>query len=201
MINLIGKKFIDFTSPAVLSNGNIVNDYVFSDVIKNKYALIFFYPMDFTFVCPSELISINNRINEFSSRNVEIIGISIDSQFVHNVWRKTDPSLGGIGSINYTLVSDVRKTISNNYGVLDENTGVSYRSSFMIDDNGYVRVQHINDFSIGRNIDEYIRLFDALIFNKNYGQVCQAGWTKGQNGIIPSPDGISDFLKTKSEYL
>lgn len=201
MQNLVGKKAIDFTSSAVLSNGSIVKDFNLYNCINKKYGLLFFYPMDFTFVCPSELIAINNRIDEFKKRNVEVLGISIDSHFVHNAWRNTDIKLGGIGNISYTLISDIKKTIIKDYGVEDDVTGVAYRGSFIIDKDKIIRAQHINDFPIGRNIDEYIRLFDALLFHFKYGEVCQAGWNKGDRGIETSSKGVSNFLSSNSEKL
>jgi len=202
MKNLIGKKAIDFTSSAVLYDGSIVKNFNLYENIEGKNALLFFYPMDFTFVCPSELIALNNRLNEFKSRNVEVMSVSIDSHFVHKAWRNTSVELGGIGDkIGYSLVSDLKKEIIASYGVEDEVAGVAYRGSFIIDTDKVIRAQHIHDFPIGRNIDEYIRLFDALAFHNKYGSVCQAGWVKGDTGITPSSEGVSEFLASKSKNL
>lgn len=202
MKNLIGKKFMDFTSSAVMSDGVINKNFNFYKETENKKILIFFYPMDFTFVCPSELIAINNRINDFKARNIEVLGISVDSCYSHNAWIKTSIENGGLGgSLNYTLVSDIKKDISNYLNIIDENSGVSYRASFVLDSDKIVRVQHINDFPIGRNIDEYIRLFDAISFYDEYGNVCQAGWVSGSSGIKPSSDGIGNFLKSNYKNL
>jgi len=141
-------------------------------------------------------------MHEFKKRNIEIIGVSVDSQFVHKAWRNTPIELGGIGDdITYVLVSDIKKDIIKSYGVEDENSGVAYRGTFIIDNIKTIRIHHVNDFPIGRNIDEYIRLFDALIFHGKYGNVCQAGWVKGSDGIIPSSKGVSDFLVSNSEKL
>lgn len=201
MTHLIGTMAIDFTAPAVLPDGTINKEFNLFKYIDKKYCLLFFYPMDFTFVCPSELIAINNRINEFKKRNIEVLAISIDSPFVHKAWRNTSLKEGGIGNLAYHLISDTRKIIIKSYGVEDINTGVSYRGSFIIDDKKIIRVQHINDFPIGRNIDEYIRLFDALDFHFKNGEVCPAGWSKGAKGIKPSVEGISSFLTTNSTTL
>lgn len=202
MKNLVGKFAKDFTSSAVLSDGLIVNDFNLYDNISGKYGLLFFYPMDFTFVCPSELIALNNRLQDFKKRNVVIIGISVDSHFVHKAWRNTSIELGGIGDdIGYTLVSDVKRSIIKSYCVEDEVSGVAYRGSFVIDTDKIIRVQHVNDFAIGRNIDEYIRLFDALDFHMKNGNVCQAGWVKGSDGIMPSLKGVSNFLASNAKKL
>jgi len=201
MSNLIGKKAPDFTAKAVLPDGTIDKNFNFYNNINNKYCLLFFYPMDFTFVCPSELIAINNRIKEFQERNIEVLAISIDSEYVHNAWRNTRENDGGIGKISYILISDIKRNIIKNYQLEDENSGVSYRGSIIIDKNKKIRVQHIHDFPIGRNIDEYIRIFDAIEFNEKYGDVCQAGWTKGKSGIKPTKEGISSFLSTNLKTL
>jgi len=201
MQNLIGKKAIDFTSCAVLHDGSFVEDFNLFKNIKDKYALLFFYPMDFTFVCPSELIALNNRLDEFKSRNVEVMAISIDSHFVHKAWKNTPVVSGGLGNIDYPLISDVKRDIITAYGLEDENTGVSYRGSFVIDNLGIIRVQHVHDFPIGRNIDEYVRLFDALIFHTTHGNVCQAGWVKGSDGMVPTSEGVSEFLSVNSKEL
>ena len=202
MINFIGQEAVDFTLPAVLGDGSIVDNFNFYKTIHNKYVLLLFYPMDFTFVCPSELIALNNRLNDFKDRNVVVFAVSIDSQFVHKAWRNTPVESGGIGDdIGYVLVSDKKKEIISHYGLEDETTGVSYRGTLIIDDKKIIRVKHIHDFPIGRNIDEYIRLFDALKFHNKFGNVCQAGWVNGDNGINPSKDGVSDFLASRSKNL
>ena len=201
MTHLIGMPAIDFTAAAVTPDGTINKDFNLFKHIDKKYCLLFFYPMDFTFVCPSELIALNNRINEFKKRNIEILAISIDSPFVHKAWRNTRPEEGGVGNLTYHLISDTKKIIIKSYGVEDTNSGVSYRGSVIIDDKKIIRVQHINDFPIGRNIDEYIRLFDALDFHFKNGEVCPAGWNKGSKGIKPSSEGISSFLTINSTKL
>lgn len=202
MKNLVGCPAIDFTAPAVLGDGSIVNDFNFYNNIDGFYSLLFFYPMDFTFVCPSELIALNNRVYEFQKRNVKIIAVSIDSQYAHKAWRNLSIESGGIGNdIKFTLVSDVKKVIIGSYGLEDLKSGVSFRGSIIVDDKKLIRIQHVHDFPIGRNIDEYIRLFDALIFNSRYGNVCQAGWIKGDSGMIPSSEGVKSFLSSSYEKL
>lgn len=201
-VSLIGKKVCDFTANAVLEDGSMKKDFNFYNHIENKNSLLFFYPMDFTFVCPSELIALNNRIEEFEKRNIKIVTVSCDSYFVHKAWRNTPTESGGIGNkINYVMVSDMKKNIMNYYGLEDDTSGVSYRGSIIIDKNKIIKAVHIHDFPIGRNIDEYIRIFDALFFHNKHGNVCQAGWVNGDDGINPSSDGISKFLSSKSKNL
>jgi peroxiredoxin (alkyl hydroperoxide reductase subunit C) len=202
MQNFLGKTIPNFTVSAVLKNGELTDNYNILDNIKNKYAIIFFYPMDFTFVCPSELLALNNRIDRFISRNIEVLTVSIDSKFVHKAWRDTKIDEGGLeNNVNYTMLSDLKKELSSTLGFLDDKSGVSYRGTIILDKKSKVRIQHINDFPIGRNIDEYIRLIDAIIFNDENGEVCQAGWKKGDRGINPSKDGVSDFLKKTHKNL
>jgi len=175
---LVGQKAPDFTAAAVLGDGQIVNDYSFSQATAGKYALVFFYPLDFTFVCPSELIALDHRIDAFKALNVEVIGVSIDSHFTHNAWRNTPVDNGGIGQVNYTLVADMTHAICKAYDV-ESAGGVAFRGAFIIDQNGDVRSQIINDLPLGRNMDELIRLFEALQYHEEHGEVCPAGWSKG----------------------
>ncbi len=198
---LVGRKAPDFTAAAVLGNGEISSHFQLSEMIKNKYAILFFYPLDFTFVCPSELIALNKRIKEFDQRNTVIIGVSIDSQFTHSAWRKTPLNHGGIGLIHYPLVADVDHYITQVYGVEHPTAHIALRAAFIIDKQGIVRSQLVNDLSIGRNIDEMIRLVDALQFHEANGEVCPAGWKQGDKAIKPTEAGIADFLATSSEKL
>lgn len=198
---LVGRKAPDFVASAVLANGDIINQFQLSEIIKGKYALLFFYPLDFTFVCPSELIALNNRIEEFHQRDTLIIGISIDSQFSHNAWRKTPVSEGGIGEVRYPLVADVNHYICQTYGVEHPTAHVALRGTFLIDKQGIVRSQTINDLPLGRNIDEMLRLIDALQFHEKHGEVCPAGWSKGSVGIKPTEQGIADYLANNAETL
>lgn len=201
MSTLVGKKAPDFTTAAVLANGEIVNNFSLSEATKDKYAIIFFYPLDFTFVCPTELIALDNRIDEFNQRNTVVIGVSIDSQFSHNAWRKTAVKDGGIGPVRYPLVADVNHQICQAYGVEHPTAHVALRGAFLIDKQGNVRSQIINDLPLGRNIDELIRLVDALQFHEKHGEVCQAGWMKGETGIKPTAEGIATFLAGEATEL
>ena len=171
MAVLVGKPAPDFTVPAVLANGEIVDNYNFSEATKGKYALVFFYPLDFTFVCPSELIALDHRIPDFKARNVEVVGVSIDSHFTHNAWRNTAVNDGGIGQVKYTLAADMKHEIAQAYDV-ESDGGVAYRGAFLIDKDGIVRSQIVNDLPLGRNMEELIRLVDALQFNEEHGEVC-----------------------------
>lgn len=201
MTVLVGRKAPDFTAAAVLGNGDIVNDYNFSDTIKGKYAIVFFYPLDFTFVCPSELIALDKRMAEFKERGVEVAAVSIDSQFTHNAWRNTAIADGGIGPVQYTMVADVNHSICQDYGVEHPEAGVAFRGAFVIDKDGVVRSQIVNDLPLGRNIDELLRLVDALQFHAEHGEVCPAGWQKGESGMVASPKGVADFLGEHAERL
>lgn len=198
---LVGRKAPDFNTAAVLGNGEIVRELHLSDVIKDKYGLIFFYPLDFTFVCPSELIALDNRIEEFKKRNVEVLAVSIDSQFTHNAWRNTAVDKGGIGPVKYTLVADVNHAICQSYGVEHPVAGVALRGAFLIDKQGIVRAQQVNDLPIGRNIDELVRLVDALQHHEEHGEVCPANWNKGKTAIKPTTVGIADYLGTNADKL
>lgn len=198
---LVGRQAPDFTASAVLPNGEIENQFRLYDAIKNKHAIIFFYPLDFTFVCPSELIALDNRINEFHDRNTIVIGISIDSQFTHNAWRNTPVSKGGIGPVKYSLVADVNHHICQAYGVEHPTAHVALRGTFLIDKQGIVRSQIVNDLPLGRNIDEMLRLIDAVQFHEKHGEVCPAGWNKGDTAIKPTAEGIATFLTEKATDL
>lgn len=198
---LVGRQAPDFHAAAVLGNGEIVGDYHLSHQIKNKYALLFFYPLDFTFVCPSELIALDRRLPEFKARNVEVIGISIDSQFTHNAWRNTAIDNGGIGPVGYALVADVTHAICQAYGIEHPVAGVAFRGAFLVDQKGVVRSQMVNDLPLGRNMDELLRLIDALQFTEEHGEVCPAGWKKGEAGMKPSTKGVAEYLAENAQQL
>jgi peroxiredoxin (alkyl hydroperoxide reductase subunit C) len=197
---LVGKKAPDFTAAAVLASGEIVEGYNFAATTKGKKAVVFFYPLDFTFVCPSELLAFDSRVAEFKKRNVEVIGVSIDSQFTHNAWRNTPVNQGGIGPVKYTLVADVKHDIAKAYDV-ESADGVAFRGTFIIDEEGIVRSQIVNDLPIGRNIDETIRTVDALIFHQEHGEVCPAGWKDGDQGMDASPAGVAKYLSEHADKL
>jgi peroxiredoxin (alkyl hydroperoxide reductase subunit C) len=201
MTVLVGRDAPDFCAAAVLANGEITPEYRLSKELENKYGLLFFYPLDFTFVCPSELIALDRRQPEFAKRGVNVIGISIDSQFAHNAWRNTSLKDGGIGPVKYTLVADVNHNICKAYGIEHPAAGVALRGTFLIDKKGIVRSQIVNDLPIGRNIDELLRLVDALQFHEEHGEVCPAGWNRGDAAIKASPTGIADYLSEHAAQL
>ncbi|QSX32202.1 peroxiredoxin C [Shewanella avicenniae] len=198
---LVGRPAPDFTAAAVLGSGEIVDSFNLATAIKGKPAVVFFYPLDFTFVCPSELIAFDHRLEEFTKRGVEVIGVSIDSQFTHNAWRNTPVDKGGIGQVKYTLVADTRHDICKAYDVEHPEAGVAFRGSFLIDKEGVVRHQVVNDLPLGRNIDEMLRMIDALQFHEEHGEVCPAGWKKGDKGMQGSPDGVASYLAENADDL
>ena len=198
---LVTRQAPDFTSSAVLGNGEIVNNFNFKKHVNGKAAVLFFYPLDFTFVCPSELIAFDHRYEEFKKRGVEVVGVSIDSEFTHNAWRNTPTENGGIGAVKYALAADVKHEIAKAYGIEDPEEGVALRASFLIDKNGVVRHQIVNDLPLGRNIDEMLRMVDALQFHEEHGEVCPAQWEKGKEGMKDSPEGVAKYLKQNADKL
>ena len=197
---LVGKPAPDFDVAAVLGTGEIVDSYKRSEAMAGKYGLVFFYPLDFTFVCPSELIALDHRMAQFRDLGVEVVAVSIDSQFTHNAWRNTDVNAGGIGAVSYTMAADVNHDICRAYDV-ESAGGVAFRGAFLIDKEGIVRSQLINDLPLGRNIDELIRLVEALQFHEEHGEVCPAGWNRGDKGMNASPDGVAAYLTENAEAL
>ena len=189
---LVNRMAPDFTAPAVLADGSIVEDFAFSS-LRGKYVVVFFWPLDFTFVCPSEIIAHNNRIEKFRALGVEVVGISVDSQYTHYAWRNTPIEQGGIGPVGFTMVADVKHEITQVYGVEHED-GVALRASFLIDRAGKVQHQVVNNLSLGREVDEMVRLIEALQFTEEHGEVCPAGWRKGQKGMQESPEGVASYL-------
>lgn len=183
-----------------MGTGEIVDNFNFKEATKGKYAVVFFYPLDFTFVCPSELIAFDHRLADFKAKNVEVIGVSIDSQFSHFAWKNTPVNKGGIGQVAYTLVADVKHEICQSFGV-EAAAGVAYRGSFLIDQNGVVRHMVVNDLPLGRNIDEMLRMVDALQFHEEHGDVCPANWSKGKEGMKASTAGVADYLANHAEQL
>jgi len=200
MAVLVGKPAPDFTAAAVLGDNTIKEDFNFAQYTKGKAAVIFFYPLDFTFVCPSELIAFDHRLDEFRKRGVEVIGVSIDSHFTHLAWKNTPIDKGGIGKVGYPLVADIKHDICKAYDVEAEG-GVAYRGSFLIDKSGIVRHQVVNDLPLGRDIDEMLRMVDALQFFEEHGEVCPAGWKKGKAGMDASPEGVARYLSENAEQL
>jgi len=197
---LVGKKAPDFTANAVLGNNEIAV-LTLSKAVKGKYAVLFFYPLDFTFVCPSELLAFDHRLAEFKKRGVEVIGVSIDSQFTHLAWKNTPVESGGIGQVGYPLVADVKHEICRAYDVEVEAAGVALRGSFLIDKAGVVRHQVVNDLPLGRNVDEMLRMVDTLQFTEKHGEVCPTGWKEGQEGMQPSTAGVAKYLAAHHQEL
>lgn len=198
---LVGRKAPDFTANAVLGDGSITNNFNLAKAAEGKYAVVFFYPLDFTFVCPSELIAFDHRLEEFKKRNVEVIGVSIDSHYTHNAWRNTAINEGGIGQVGYTLVADINHAICQAYDVEHPDAGVAFRASFLIDREGMVRHQVVNDLPLGRNIDEMLRMIDALQFTEEHGEVCPAGWQKGEKGMKADTKGVAEYLAEHADKL
>ncbi len=196
---IVTNKAPDFTATAVLGNNQIVDNFNLMENLGEKGAVLFFYPLDFTFVCPSEIIAFDHRLDEFTKRGINVIGVSVDSQFSHFAWKETPVNRGGIGQVRFPLVADLTKQISRDYDVLLDDA-VALRASFLIDADGTVRHAVINDLPLGRNIDEMIRMVDAMIFTNEHGEVCPAGWTDGDEGMKPDSEGVAEYLaKHESE--
>lgn len=197
---LVGKQAPDFAAAAVMADGSINDSFSLSDY-KGKYVVLFFYPLDFTFVCPTELIAFSHRIADFEAKGVQVIGCSIDSQFTHIAWRNTPVNEGGIGEVKYPLVADVKHEICRAYDVEFDTAGVAFRGSFLIDQSGVVRHQVVNDLPLGRNIDEMLRMVDALQFHEKHGEVCPAGWNQGDKGMVADGTGVASYLSEQAEKL
>ncbi|MDQ6964469.1 MAG: peroxiredoxin [Mariprofundales bacterium] len=212
---LVGRQAPDFTATTVLADGTIKEDFTLSSY-RGRYVVLFFYPLDFTFVCPTELIAFDHRIKEFESRGVQVIGVSVDSQFSHLAWRNTAVDRGGIGAVSYPLVADLTKKIAADYDVLINNQSVededgcqihllggdvALRGSFLIDREGVVQHQVVNNLPLGRNIDEMLRMIDALQFTEEHGEVCPAGWNRGSKGMTPDGDGVASYLANEADKL
>lgn len=198
---LVGRPAPDFSAAAVLGDGSIIDNFQLSEQRQGKYVAIVFYPLDFTFVCPSELVALDKRFAEFEKRDVLLLTVSIDSQFTHHAWRNTALKDGGIGPVRYPMIADVKHTITRTYGIEHPQAGVALRGTFLIDKDGIVRAQHVNDLPLGRNTDELLRLVDALQFVEEHGEVCPAGWNKGDKAINATPKGIAKFLEENNEQL
>lgn len=200
MAVLVGKNAPDFTATAVLGDNSFNDKFNLKSALKGKMGVVFFWPLDFTFVCPSEIIAFNNRYDEFKKRGAEVIGVSVDSHFTHLAWKNTPVDKGGIGQVKFPMVADLTKNIARDYDVL-VNDAIAFRGTFLIDKNFVVRHQLVNDLPLGRNIDEAIRMVDALIFHEEHGEVCPAGWNKGEEGMKPNAEGVATYLKKKASNL
>jgi peroxiredoxin 2/4 len=207
MCTLVGKKAPSFKATAVVNGNDIVSDFSLDQFIGNKYVLFFFYPLDFTFVCPTEILAFQQKLNEFEKRNVAVVGCSVDSEFSHWAWLNTEKNNGGIKGVKFPLVADLSKTIAENYGVLAgeyevneegessfKGAPVAYRGLFLIDKKGVVRHQLVNDLPLGRSVDEAIRMVDALVHFETYGEVCPANWKEGDDAMTASADGVASYL-------
>ncbi|PWV62441.1 peroxiredoxin [Plasticicumulans acidivorans] len=197
---LVTRQAPDFTAAAVLADGSIVENFTLSS-LRGKYVVLFFYPLDFTFVCPSEIIAHDHRVAKFKELGVEVVGVSIDSQFTHFAWRETPVEKGGIGRVGFTLVADVKHEISQAFGIEHPAAGVALRASFLIDKDGVVQSQIVNNLPLGRNVDEMVRLVEALQFTEEHGEVCPAGWNKGDKGMKPTTEGVAAYLAENSTAL
>jgi peroxiredoxin (alkyl hydroperoxide reductase subunit C) len=193
MSTLIGQKAPAIKAPAVMPDNRINGDFTL-DGLKGKYVVLFFYPLDFTFVCPTEIIQFDRKLAEFKERGAEVVGVSVDSQFTHLAWKNTPVEKGGIGNVQYPLVADLTKQIGRDYGVLLEDGGVALRGTFLIDKEGTVKHAVVNDLGLGRNIDEALRMVDALRHHEQYGEVCPANWKKGDDAMKPTADGVASYL-------
>ncbi|MCA9506973.1 MAG: peroxiredoxin [Myxococcales bacterium] len=199
MYTLIQKPAPDFSAEAVLQSGDF-KEITLSSFRDKKYVALFFYPLDFTFVCPSEIIAFSKRTQAFEALNTQILGISVDSKFSHYAWRNTPLEKGGIGAIDFPLISDITKEISRDYGVL-VNDSVALRGTFIIDMKGIVRHATLNDLPIGRNVDETLRVIEALQHTEKHGEVCPAGWTKGKQSMKPDAGGVAAYLANNAQSL
>ncbi|GMV68311.1 MAG: peroxidase [Pseudomonadota bacterium] len=196
---LVSQAAPDFTAAAVMPDGSIKENFRLSDY-KGQYVVLFFWPLDFTFVCPSEIIAHDHRVSKFKELGVQVIGVSIDSPFTHHAWRNTPVDKGGIGAVQFPIVADVRHEIVRAYGV-EHPDGVALRASFLIDKNGVVQHQVVNNLPLGREVDEMLRLAEALQFTEEHGEVCPAGWRKGKPGMKPTAEGVASYLASHSSDL
>ncbi|MDJ0652003.1 MAG: peroxiredoxin [Simkaniaceae bacterium] len=192
MTQLIGKKAPDFKASAV-ANGQI-NENFSLNLFDGKYILLFFYPLDFTFVCPTELHAFQEKLREFDKRGAQVIGCSVDSAFSHLAWISTPKAKGGIEGVTYPLVADLNKNIARDYQVLDEEAGVAFRGLFLMDKDHIIRHQLVNDLPLGRSVAEALRLLDALIFHEENGEVCPANWQKGEKSMKPTQEGLATYF-------
>ncbi|MFH1374344.1 MAG: peroxiredoxin [bacterium] len=191
MSSLVTKEAPDFTAQAVMGDNSFAELKLSS--YRGKYVVLFFYPLDFTFVCPSEIIAFDKALAKFRERNAEVIGVSVDSQYSHYAWKNTPANQGGIGSIKFPLVADLNKNVARDYGVLFDES-VALRGLFLIDKEGIVRHALVNDLSLGRNVDEALRMLDALQFTEKHGEVCPANWRQGDDSMKPTADGVAEYL-------
>lgn len=194
----IGKPAPDFTATAVMPDNTLNPKFNLKEYLNGKIGVLFFYPLNFTFVCPSEIISFNQKLQAFNEKDAKVIGVSIDSQFSHLAYKNTPIEKGGIGDVQFPLVADITKQISRDYGVLF-NDSIAFRGTFVIDQSGIVRHQTINDLPLGRNIDETLRIIDAWKYHQQYGEVCPANWNKGDEAMKPTQEGVAKYLSKRAK--
>ncbi len=209
---LVGKFAPNFTAKAIMPDNSIEDNFNLLNYLgikkdptgkvtkEGKVGVLFFYPLDFTFVCPSEIIAFNNRLKEFKLRKAEVIAVSVDSHFTHLAWKNTPVEKGGIGDVQFPMVADLTKSIARDYDVLVSGA-IAFRGTFLIDGKGVVRHQVVNDLPLGRNVDEALRMVDALQFHEEHGEVCPAGWERGDTGMKPTAEGVAKYLKTNAKKL
>jgi peroxiredoxin (alkyl hydroperoxide reductase subunit C) len=190
---LVTKPAPDFTATAVMADGTFNEEFSLSS-LRGKYVILFFYPLDFTFVCPSEIIAFDKMIDAFKAKDCEVVGVSIDSHFSHFAWRNTPVNQGGIGQVKFPLVADLTKQISVDYGVLIEDAGIALRGLFLIDKEGVVQHELVNNLPLGRDTGEAMRLLDALQYFEKNGDVCPANWREGDEAMKPSAEGVAEYL-------
>lgn len=189
---LVGKPAPYFKAKAVVK-GKVIDEFSLDD-LKGKYVIFFFYPLDFTFVCPTELHAFQDKLEEFHKRDAQVVGCSVDSWYTHAAWIGQPKSQGGIAGVEYPIVSDLNKEISKKFHVLKEDEGLAYRGQFLLDKNGLIRHQLVNDLPIGRSVEEALRLLDALIFHEKHGEVCPANWTTGSKSMKPTQEGLIQYF-------
>ena len=192
-MGLVGKQAPNFTAKAVVNGGEIQDNFSLN-FGAGRYTVLFFYPLDFTFVCPTELHAFQEKLAEFEKRNTDVVGCSVDSWFSHAAWLNTPKKEGGIQGVTYPIVSDFKKQISRDYGVLNEELGAAYRGLFLMDKDGIVRHELVNDLPLGRNVDEAIRIIDALQFTEVHGEVCPANWHQGEEAMSATNEGVKNYL-------
>jgi peroxiredoxin (alkyl hydroperoxide reductase subunit C) len=199
-LSLVGTPAPDFTAAAVMPNNEINPGFNLKSYLQGSYGLVFFYPLDFTFVCPSEILAHEHRLKALAEKNCKVIAVSVDSQFTHLAWKNTPVEKGGLGNVQFPMVADLTKNIARSFGVL-VNDAVALRGSFLIDRAGVVQVAHVNNLPLGRNVDEMVRLVDALQFHEEHGEVCPAGWQKGKAGMKANPAGVAEYLASHASEL
>ena len=197
---LVGREAPDFTAAAVMGDGSINEEFKLSD-LRGKHVVLFFWPLDFTFVCPTEIIAHNKRLAQFEALGVQVVGVSVDSQFTHAAWRGTAVDKGGVGELGFPMVADVDHAITQAYGIEHPDARVAMRGTFLIDKDGVVQHQVVNNLPLGRNVDETIRMVEALQFFEDVGEVCPAGWHKGETGMKPTADGVAAYLAASADKL